>query len=402
MTRCIIVVAMANSVHTLRWLHMVANDRYRLVLLPCTNQPASPEIAALPRVRNASELGALEPGQICVWGEAVDLASPGEDRFPLPIGWRDPSTFVSPATIERAVRALRPDLVHSLELQHASYRCLAAATAMGNEFPPWLASNWGSDLYLYRKLDEHRPVLKALLRRIDALHGECQRDGVIARELGYPRERPLYVMPASGGVDFQRLPVPQQPPSARSTILVKGYHGWSGRAQHVLSALLLAAPRLSHKRVRLVLAGGAVAAMAREVARVTGLDVQVEPWSDDSSVSLQRIADARIAIGIGISDGIGTSFLEAMALGAFPIAATTGCLCEWIREGVDGLVVDPHDTYALAKAISRAANEDSLVDAAAVRNRGSVQERWNVHTNRMTALNMYRITMVAVDEQPRQ
>jgi glycosyltransferase involved in cell wall biosynthesis len=142
--------------------------------------------------------------------------------------------------------------------------------------------------------------------------------------------------------------------------------------------------------------------MAREIARVTTLDIQVESWSKDRRAALQRMASARIAIGIGISEGIGTSFLEAMALGAFPIAATTACACEWVRNGVDGLIVNPHDIGALAEAITRAASDDALVDAASLRNRRVVEQRWDIHVNREPALRMYRDTMEIVHERPRR
>jgi Glycosyl transferases group 1/Glycosyl transferase 4-like len=400
MTRCILVVAMANSVHTLRWLRMVNCGQHKLVLLPCIDMPALHEFSALPRVRNKQDLHALDTEQLCLWDGATESAEAHYDTYPLPIGWRHSGQFIRPATIVSAVRALQPDLVHSLEIQHASYPCLAAAKAMGTEFPRWIVSNWGSDLYLYKKLAVHRPILEALMNRIDALHSECRRDGAIARQLGYLSCKPQYFMPGSGGEDFTRLPVPLHPPSRRDIILVKGYHGWSGRALHVLSAILLSAPRIQHMRVRLVLANDTVAAMANEVSRVTGLDIRAEPWSDDQAVPLQRMASARVAVGVGISDGIGTSFLEAMALGAFPVSATTACVSEWIVNGEDGAVVDPHDVRALADAIARAANDDALVDSASQRNRRLVEQRWNVHANRAQALDMYRSTMEITDGRP--
>lgn len=395
MRRCILVVAMANSVHTQRWLRMVQSEQYSVVLLPCTNSHALPSLAALPRVRSAEDVRSPGHGQLSIWEDVSAPPREMDDALPLPIGWHDSTQFVNPETIRQAISVLKPVLVHSMELQHATYPCLAAARAMGDDFPPWLASNWGSDLYLYEKLDEHRPVLQALMGRITALHSECHRDVQIARRLGYPAQKQVYIMPASGGQDMEKLSMPQSPPSTRDTILIKGYHGWSGRAQFVLSALLMAAPHLRHMRIRLVLANAAVSAMASEVARVTGLDVRAEPWSDDETTGLKRMANARIAVGIGISDGIGTTFLEAMTLGAFPIAATTGCMCEWIRNGIDGLMVNPHDVSTLAEAIILAANDDALVDAASQRNRCLVESRWNVRINQSHAMKMYQDTIAA-------
>ena len=390
MRRCILLVAMADSVHTLRWLQMVNSEGTAVILVPATERPSLPEVAAWPAVRSQVDVQSLPSGQIGVWRErAVAPHEATDDLLPLPVGWRS-SGLVRGSTILAAVRALRPALVHSMEIQHAAYPCLQAAKALGTKFPPWLVSNWGSDLYLDEKLEAHRAVLAEVLAHADALHCECRRDAVIARRLGYDVGRPFHVLPASGGEDLRNLPMPCPPPSARDVILIKGYHGWSGRSMYALSAVLLAAPYLRNFRIRLYFASEAVAAMAREVARVTTLDIQVEPWSDDRRAALRRMASARIAIAIGISDGIGTSFLEAMALGVFPIAATTACACEWIRNGLDGLVVNPHDVGSLAEAIKHAASDDALVDVASLRNRRVVEQRWDIRVNRELALRMYQ------------
>lgn len=393
MRPCILVVAMASSVHTLRWLEMANSGSYAFVLLSATKHAPVPPIKSWPQVRSLDDVRELAAGQIGFWTTDAVPSAVDQPALPLPIGWTSDSLLVRGETVVAAVRALNPVLVHSMEVQHASYPCLQAARTMGATFPRWLVSNWGSDLYLYEKIEEHRDALRELLARASALHSECQRDAAIAHRLGYEPGRPFHVMPASGGEDLKKMPMPRTPPSARDVILIKGYHGWSGRAMHVLSAVLIAAPRLQGLRVRIVLASQNVAAMANEVARVSGLDIRVEPWSEDRQVALERMSSARIAIGIGISDGIGTSFLEAMALGAFPIAASTACACEWVRNGIDGMVVDPHDVAALADAIACAATDDAMVDAASLRNRLQVESRWNSVTNRERALRMYQATI---------
>jgi hypothetical protein len=400
MTPCILVVAVANSVNTLRWLQMTSADRYHVVLLPATRQPNLEEFSRSPAITSSGDLRSLAPGQVGIWAGAQPVADENHpSAMPLPIEWRRQADMVHGEIIADAVRVLHPLMVHSMGVQHASYACLVAAKLLGADFPPWLVSSWGSDLFLYEKLEEHRTVLLDLVARADALHSECRRDGAIARRLGYDKAKPLFVMPASGGKDLQRLPMPPIPPSERDIILVKGHHGWTGRAMHVLSALLLAAPQLGRFRIRIVQGSEPVVAMAREVARITTLDIQIEGWSDDRQVALRRMAAARIAIGIGISDGIGTSFLEAMALGAFPIAATTACAAEWVRNGIDGLIVDPHDVNSLAQAIIRAATDDELVDAASLRNRREVEQRWNVQVNRELALRMYDEIMAGAHER---
>lgn len=387
----ILVVALPDSVHTLRWLQMVRGGGRPLVLLPATSQRPVGDLARLPRVSRAGDLERLGADGVGLWEEPEAAWTSPADDLPCPIGFPDRRTIVRGATVARAVRALRPALLHSMEVQLAGYACLDASTRLGETCPPWLVSNWGSDVFLYEKLDEHRPVLTELVRRAAAVASECQRDIAIVRALGFSSDR-LYVLPASGGTDFTALPATSRAPSSRSEILVKGYHGWSGRAMHTLSALYLAAPDLRGLRVRIVLASQTVADTAKRIAASSDLSIDVEPWSESLHAAQSRLARARLMIGIGISDGIGTTLLEAMALGAFPIVAATACADEWIRSGTDGMVVDPHDVAAIADAIVRAATDDALVDAAAVRNRSVVEERWDVRVNRTEALAMYAAT----------
>jgi hypothetical protein len=279
-----------------------------------------------------------------------------------------------------------------MEIQAAGYVCLRAAELMRDEFPRWLVSNWGSDLFLYEKLAEHRPVLTNLARRADGFVSECHRDIAILRGLGC-RARRLHVLPASGGADFDRLPMPATAPSTRHDVVVKGYHGWSGRAIHAMSALHLAMPALTGFTIRVVLASSSVVDAARQFARTNGLNIVIEPWCEDHDRAQERLSRARFMVGIGISDGIGTTLLESMALGVFPVVAQTSCAAEWVRPGKDGFVVDPHDVGALARAIARAATDDALVDAAALRNRAEVERRWNRRINRNTALAIYESVM---------
>jgi hypothetical protein len=388
----ILVVAMADSIHAARWMQAQRGGPFRVVLVPVSTSGPIPEFGALQQVSNAEEAAALSPEGLGIWsGHPARITAGPPDCMPAPIWLKDRAPLLRGASLVEALDALKPDLLHSLEIQHAGYACLDAAERMGAAFPSWMVSNWGSDLQLYRKLPEHRAVLEALVRRMDAYLGECQRDHRIARELGYLG--PLYdTVPASGGADFSALPALSDlpPPSTRREILIKGYHGWSGRALHVLSALHLAAPRFARFRIRVVLAGGAVPDMVAMLRDRDGLDILVDPYRSAHADALSRLASARMTIGMGISDGIGTTTLEAMALGSFPIAGSTACVNEWIRPGTDGFIVDPHDVAGIAGAMVRAAEDDALVDAAAFRNRAEVEARWDRSVNAVRAAALYR------------
>ncbi len=52
---------------------------------------------------------------------------------------------------------------------------------------------------------------------------------------------------------------------------------------------------------------------------------------------------SRANIGFSKSDGISTSLLEAMTMGAFPIETGTACASDWIQDGVSGAIVSLGD-----------------------------------------------------------
>ena len=91
--------------------------------------------------------------------------------------------------------------------------------------------------------------------------------------------------------------------------------------------------------------------MAAELEAATGLKIVCEPYLPTHAAALKRIGQARITIGLGISDGIATTLLEAMTMGSYPIQADTSCGCEWIKHGETGSLVSPHDIGGLAVAI---------------------------------------------------
>jgi glycosyltransferase involved in cell wall biosynthesis len=379
----VLVVAMANSIHAARWLEVAKGIGVRFALVPALRYQPRIVVAGTRPVRSRAELDALGPEEIGLWARIGDGEAPDDDgdaemdTLAAPIDVPDRHLVVRGATVRRAIVSLQPDLVHSMEIQWAGYACLVAARQLGAAFPRWLVSSWGSDIYLYRKFPEHAQILREIADHARACLVNCRRDLAMLRDLGF-REARFPVGPASAGGDFSTFPTLGElsRPAQRRDIVVKGYHTWAGRGLHILSALHLAADRLRDYRFRVLLAGPPMVEMARLLRERDGLDVVIEPYLSNHEV-IQLLANARAMVACGISDGIGTMLLEAMSVGAFPIVANTCCADEWIRPGKDGLVIDPHDTAALAAAIVTAAHDDALVDGPVARNRAEVERRWN-------------------------
>jgi hypothetical protein len=66
-----------------------------------------------------------------------------------------PAWLDRPEWLAWVIRMLDPDIVHSMEFQHASYLTFAAMQRSGRPFPAWIATNWGYDIQLYGRLPEH-------------------------------------------------------------------------------------------------------------------------------------------------------------------------------------------------------------------------------------------------------
>jgi glycosyltransferase involved in cell wall biosynthesis len=64
-----------------------------------------------------------------------------------------------------------------------------------------------------------------------------------------------------------------------------------------------------------------------------------------------KFAASRIYIGASRSDGISTSFLEALALGAYPIQTNTSCGNEWVEKGFQAHIIEPSQNAILEALI---------------------------------------------------
>ena len=392
----VLLIAFPDSVHTARWVNMV-REHMRIVLLPVYVAPVNAECRGVRTIADRADIERMCAGEVGVFDldstpedelAAVDFTAPGEVWRPE---WLRARKFARTGHVISAIRRLRPDLAHSMVVQHGGYLAFGARQRLRDEFPAWLLSNWGSDIFLFRKTEEHLPRIREILPCLDGYHAECERDVRMARQLGF-RGLEFPALPASGGMRFADFPALDtfQRPSRRRDIYIKGYHGWAGRGLHTLAAVHLAADALRGYTIRLELAPEPVREMAKEVAHKDALDIVVEPYLPNHRDVLLRLAKCRFVAGLSIADGISTTLLEAMAVGAFPIQGCGSCGNEWIVSGESGILVSPDDVRALADAMRRAATDDAIVDAAAERNRKVIEARWDADRNSSIATEYYR------------
>src|SRR5438270_7765795 len=188
----ILFVGMPDSVHVARWINQVTDQGWDLHLLSAT--PGRPHV----ELRNVT---VYNPSSTRPEGLHKSVRVRG--LWPLRVGVERLSQKVSYSTwLARLIRWLRPDVVHSMEIQRAGYITLEAKSKFKGRFPPWIVTNYGSDIFLFGRLAAHAEKIRDVMSECDYYHCECQRDVKLARDFGF-RGEALPVFPVTGGFDLE-------------------------------------------------------------------------------------------------------------------------------------------------------------------------------------------------------
>lgn len=380
----ILFIGFAESIHLTRWVNQLDGTDWELYLFPANPGRPHADLLRLNYFNNSVIPGRKTNKKLNYkhWTLpyfAMDYVAGLLRKLgsSAPLQSLFPTTFRVKA-LAKTIKLIQPDIIHSLEIQHAGYLVLEAKKLLKQPFPNWIVTNWGSDIYLFGRLASHRDKVRAVLENCDYYSCECERDIRLAQDLGL-RGQTLPVFPNTGGFDLSNIKTLRNTVQAsqRKTILLKGYQQWSGRALFGLRALARCSDilRAGGYQIAIYSAVPDVELAAEIFEQDTGIPVTIIPYCSHDEM-LKWYACARIYIGLSISDAISTSLLEAMVMGAFPIQSGTACADEWIADGRSGLIVPPEDVEVIEAAIRCALGDDDLVDSAAIAN-------WNTAQNRL-------------------
>ena len=359
----ILIVAMADSIHTARWLEQFEGSEYEFLLFPSSpHRRIHPKISRLLSSDSTMNI-ALPRGLRCSGLSLAALDKLFANR-------------IRGLLLRRFIKRFNPDVLHAVETQGAGYISSIALEKIKNK-PIFILTLWGSDLFWFRRFKRHEAQLKNLLPQVDLLSMECSRDIAIAKELGFVGEI-FPPFPVTGGYELlvQKSDSPKTPPSARKVILVKGHTRFVGRGLIALNAIEKAAYLLADYKIIVYSADPQAIRRVRKLVKDTQLNVRSFKRGELSHYELLSFfKSARIYIGISLSDGISVSLQEAMVHGAFPIQTDTSCIDEWITDGQGGFIVRNSDFQRLDSLLKRAIEDDALVDTAAEINYSLASER---------------------------
>lgn len=338
----VILVAMLDSVHTVRWIkNWQRTDEVEFTLVPSgPHRKPHPELISLMSpngpIRNIKGRG--------LFGGLISYAL---DKF---LG-----TPLQLKSLESAIAETKNSkyYLHYLETQHSGY--LALRLLRKQSVPIVVGSNWGSDLYWFKRFNRHRKKIEELLKQTNKYLVECERDYELADELGFEGERTL--------VGPNSFIYKQRPKIAKDKlILVKGYQGWAGRSHIALRAIAEASGDLRDFRVIVYSCGLRTKLFCGYLSHKTKVKFETFPKHVLSEDDMKKLfSRGQIYVGASITDGVSTSALEALNHGLIVIQTNSACLGNLIDEGNNGFTPSPNVIEirdALVKSIALA--EDTV------------------------------------------
>jgi hypothetical protein len=262
--------------------------------------------------------------------------------------------------------------VHALEIQGAGYLVDSLKRVGGFGFSTIL-TNWGSDIYFYQNLPDHKEKITSALMSADFYSAECRRDYSLARSLGF-RGIELPCIPNAGGFleEDQTLSATA---SSRVNVVAKAYGGEFGRGDLIISALRNAFTAIPGYTAFLYSVTDdlieQVEGLVQEFPGRVTYSSRKNPLTRAEMKGLFR--RSRVYVGASRSDGISTSFLEALNYGCYPIQTNTSCAGDWIELGADASIVS-QNISEIESNLVMALKNDELVDRAQIKNLAVAKE----------------------------
>ena len=336
---------------------MVGRTRYRLPLSPSLKRKFDALAAELDLRVLASGEGRDETFEL-VSPRAADGA-----RF-----WAE-----LPARIARELVRFRPDAVAAQSAYEAA-AALAARRLVGRSTPvlvdvhgDWRTSTrlYGSPLRRALSPLADRVALDAL-RGADAVRTVSPYTTELVREIGV---EPADVFPAF--MDLEPFLEPPKPLPERPQALFVGVLELYKNVDGLAEAWRLAAPQVGNARLRIVGSGSRTGVVERLVADLS----EQTTWTNRLETAEVALAlDGSTALVLpSRSEGMGRVVVEALCRGRPVVATRVGGIPDLVRDGENGLLVEPGDTAALAEALVRILGGRELAERLAARARESAE-----------------------------
>lgn len=379
----VLVVCMLDSIHSARWLAQFRESEIEFRLIASRRHR---------RVHNdIQKLLIAYPNnfKLLAVGRAKGRISPYWDYFVFERLGKVFSQFSRSKFLKRNIEQNRPDFLHLLEIQNAGYLYLDSNPSKSRIFRVIL-TNWGSDIYYFSNFLDHKIKISNLLSQIDAYAAECRRDYRLANDLGFSGEN-LPLIPNSGGFSSLDLRRELLHPCDRKKIYLKGYGGQFGLIFDALVAverILVEFPNYDLIITSVTLdALKSVKSLKRKFPKRVEYFLLENPQPHE--VIMRHLAQSAVFVGASKSDGISTSFLEALISGCYAIQTNTSCASEWLDRGFIASIVETN-SEAIYFEIKKVIDDEHLRIRAFDTNVALARDQLNYNTIAEIAQGFYK------------
>ncbi len=288
-------------------------------------------------------------------GELRQRAKEGLDL--LPLAPRTEMDLSAAWRLSRIIKQLTPDVLHAHDPHGVAMAALALSMSTQLAKPPLVASRRvdfhlrGSSLsrWKYRQVDCFI-CASAAIRKMLVGDGVPERRAVVVHE-GVDLGRIEAAPPAPLHED---LWLPHQAPVVGNVAALVPHKGH----RHLIDAATVVLPRVPDARFVIAGEGELRPTLERQIhdhrlekhVYLTGFRPDV--------LSLHKAFD--IFVMSSVTEGLGTSVIDAMACGRPVVATTAGGIPELVVDGETGVLVAPRDHDAMALAITTLLKDEAL------------------------------------------
>lgn len=278
-----------------------------------------------------------------------------------------------PARIARELVRFRPDAVAAQSAYEAA-AALAGRAAVRKKTPVLVDvhGDWRTSTRLYGS-----PLRRALspladrvalagLRRADAVRTVSPYTTGLVRDVGL---EPEDVFPAF--MDLDPFLGPPRPLPERPQALFVGVLELYKNVDGLADAWRLAAPRAKGAALRIVGSGTRTDVVERLVAELPEQATWTPQLETDEVAA--ALDEATVLVLPSRSEGMGRVVVEALCRGRPVVATRVGGIPDLVRDGVNGILVEPGDTAALADALLQILTDREGAERLAASARGSAE-----------------------------
>jgi L-malate glycosyltransferase len=275
----------------------------------------------------------------------------------LPLAPRTEMDLSAAWRLSRAIKALRPDIVHAHDPHAVAMSALALSMSTQPKRAPLVASRRVDFRLKKNTLSRWKyDQVNRFICASDAIRRMLVTDGVDEARTVTVHEGidVAHAAAATPAPLHEELWLPHGSPIVGNVAALVPHKG----QRHFIEAAALVVRQAPD--ARFVIAGeGELRESLEHQVKHLGLEKHVFLLGFRPDIlAIHKALD--IFVMSSVTEGLGTSVLDAMACGKPVIGTTAGGIPEVVSEGQTGLLVPPRDHHAMAEAITRLLKDDTL------------------------------------------